>query len=115
AGVRALAGQARVVAAELEVSGLFDELLRLVGIGQVGLDGLPTRLLRNLLGFVLARAIADRDRSARARQLERNCAPDPAGASGDECRLPCQGAEVSQSRGSPRASPAHGDRPPTPS
>jgi len=46
--------------------------------------------MRDLLGFVLAGAIAERDRRACAGQLERDGAADPARAAGDESGLPLE-------------------------
>ena len=49
-----------------------DEALGLVGVGDVGLHGGRTGLTRDLLGLVLAGAIAERDARAGARELERD-------------------------------------------
>jgi hypothetical protein len=72
----AVTGKAGVVDKDVQVAGLRDEVLRLLDIGDVGLDGTRTRFARDFLGLILAGAKAERDVGACARELERDRAAD---------------------------------------
>ena len=98
-GEQAVAGQARVVDEDVEVARGLDERERRRGIGDVGLHGAAADLLRDLLGLVLAAAVADDDRGARRGELDGDGPADPTRGTRDECRLPVQ-----------RAEPAHDER-----
>jgi hypothetical protein len=69
AGEQAVAGKARVVDEDVEVTCLVDEPLCILGIGDIRLNGLGAGLGGDGLRLLLAGAIAERDRGARARKL----------------------------------------------
>ena len=110
-------GQARVVDEDVELAGLLDQALGLVGVGDVGLDSPAARFLGDRLGLVGARAVADHDLGTAARELERDRPADAARAAGDEGSLPFErGEAVRQCPASPAASRAKpGRRPGSPS
>ena len=68
------------------------------GVGDVGLHGATADLPRDLLGLVLAAAVADDDRRAGRGELDRDRAADPTRGARDECRLPVERAEPAHDR-----------------
>jgi hypothetical protein len=75
---QAVARQPRVVDENVELARVLDEPARVLGVGDVGLDGPAADRLGDRLGLLGARAIADDDGRARAAELLRDRAADPA-------------------------------------
>jgi hypothetical protein len=75
---QAVTGNAGVVHEEVDVSGVREEALGFLRVGDVGLHGLTARLACDLFGLVLAGAVAERDARAGACKLERDGLADPA-------------------------------------
>ena len=67
-----------VVDEDVEVPGVLDEDFRLLGIGDVSLDGARSRFTGDCLGLVLARAIAQRHGRSGRGELPRDCRTDAA-------------------------------------
>src|SRR6185437_1519857 len=94
AGKQPVARQACVVHEDVDVAGFLDESRRRFGLRDVGLDGAAADLRCERLRLLCARAIADDDGRACARELRRDCAPDPARRSGNERRPAFQRGEA---------------------
>jgi hypothetical protein len=86
-----------VVDEDVDVACPLDQGLRLLGVGDVGLDGPPAGLLRDALGFLAARAVADDDVRSGPRELESDRSADSARRAGDKRRLAFERAELRQS------------------
>ena len=94
---------AGVVDEDVELAGRVDQSLRLLGVGDVRLDGACTCFASDLFGLVLARAIAERDVGSGARELEGDRTPDTPRPARDEGGLTLQRRErVSGSAGHTR-------------
>ena len=91
---QAVARQPRVVDEHVDVAGLVDEPLRVLGRRDVGLDRPGAELRRELLGLVLAGPVADDDVGAGGGEPGRDRAADPARGAGDERELSFEGGEL---------------------